>query len=170
MGTKLLMSLYQKKINELVRENKKLRSLCDRDFLTDCFNRRRFEEDLHRYIDITRRHNIKFSIIMIDINKFKEINDTRGHKTGDKVLQEVAFILKNNVRASDKVYRLGGDEFVLAISHYKSKKEIINRIRKKLSDINIFISLGDCDLKNQYARNVLENIDRKMYCEKRKNK
>ena len=162
MGTK------DKKIQDLLKENRRLRQLSERDFLTGLFCRRKLEEDLQRYIELNERHNIKFSVIMLDINNFKNINDTRGHKIGDKVLREVARCLQYNIRKSDRAYRLAGDEFVLIISHYKSKKEIIQRILDALANINIYVSIGECELNDKYSRDILNIIDKRMYEEKRK--
>jgi diguanylate cyclase (GGDEF)-like protein len=156
-----------KKIQDLLKRIKRLKQLSLCDELTGLFNRRKLEEDLQRYIELHKRHNILFSIIMIDIDNFKNINDTRGHIIGDRVLKQVADILKNNIRKSDRAYRYAGDEFIVIFSHYKSKIEIIRRIRQALQDINISISIGVCDLKDKYSQEILQKIDKKMYEEKR---
>jgi diguanylate cyclase (GGDEF)-like protein len=158
------MGTSKKKIQDLLKENRRLRILCDRDFLTGLFCRRKLEEDIWRYSDLNKRHKIKFSILMIDINKFKEINDTAGHKRGDKVLRQVAYILQKTLRASDRAYRLGGDEFVIIFSHHKTKV-FIQRIKDALKTINLSISTGYCDLDNGRC---MEQIDKRMYEEKRK--
>lgn len=158
-----------KKIQDLLKENRRLRLLADRDFLTGLFNRKRLEEDIQRYIKLNKRHGINFFLIMIDINNFKTINDTKGHIVGDKVLKEVSGILKNTIRTSDRVYRLGGDEFIIIFSHYKSTQEIIRRIQNALQKIHISISIGTCELKNQSCVKMLNKIDKKMYEKKREN-
>jgi len=155
-------------IKKLSQENRRLKQLCERDFLTGLFNRRKFEEDLWRYMDIHRRHRIKFSILLIDIDNFKRINDTKGHIIGDKVLRNVAYMLQSVVRTYDKVYRLAGDEFVIICSHHKSTKELMQRIHSSLAKINTIVSIGHCNIQHKYCKDILEMLDKKMYEEKRK--
>lgn len=88
-----------------------LAELADRDPLLDIFNRRAFERELSRTAAYARRYNAKASLVFIDLNKFKWINDVYGHKAGDAVLVHVASIIRANIRRSDIVGRLGGDEF-----------------------------------------------------------
>jgi len=153
----------QENIKKLTKENRRLKILADRDFLTGLYNRRKLEEDIWRYTDINKRHHVKFSILMIDINNFKEINDTKGHKIGDKVLRQIAYVLKKTIRASDKVYRLGGDEFVIILSHHTGIDTFIKRLNSTLSEIAITVSIGHCYI----CENCMEIIDKSMYEMKR---
>src|SRR3989304_3437913 len=153
MGTKT-----KRTIQDLLNENRRLRQLCDRDFLTGLFNRRKLIEDLERYSELNKRYKIKFSLLMLDIDKFKEINDTRGHKIGDKVLKEVAYILQKNIRKIDKCYRLGGDEFIIIFSHHKTEI-FIRRIKELLKELNLSVSIGYCDI----SKHCLEIVDKLMY-------
>lgn len=97
-----------------------LERLSQRDPLTGLFNRRRFEEDLRRQLAYTRRYGKGGALLMIDLDRFKQINDELGHAAGDRALCHVAQLLSDNLRASDMVARdvdpmvarLGGDEFV----------------------------------------------------------
>jgi len=162
------MGTLQKKIQVLLKENRRLRFLSERDFLTGLFNRKKLEEDIIKYIDLNKRCGVNFSLIMIDINHFKNINDTKGHIIGDKVLKDVAKILQKNIRKSDKAYRFGGDEFIIIFSYYKSKTAIIRRIKKALKHIRISISMGICELHTKSCKDILEKIDKKMYEEKRR--
>jgi PAS domain S-box-containing protein len=110
-----------------------LERLSQHDSLTGLFNRRRFEEELRRQLAYTRRYGSGGALLAIDVDRFKQVNDTLGHAVGDKVLCEVAQLLRDNVRASDVVARdsagpkrlefdseavvarLGGDEFVVLL-------------------------------------------------------
>lgn len=83
------------------------------DPLTHLYNRRHFLAMLDYEVERSRRHKHLFSLVMIDLDDFKDINDSYGHPTGDLALQEVAEILKTTVRQGDLACRLGGDEFVL---------------------------------------------------------
>lgn len=148
---------------DLLKEIKKYKSLSVHDILTGLYNRRKLEEDLARYLELKKRHNIHFLILMLDIDKFKRINDIKGHLAGDKVLKKVAKILKQCIRSGDKVYRLSGDEFIIILSHC-NKDKISPRIKELLKQEDIEISIG----RNKLNKNILEIIDRKMYEEKRR--
>jgi diguanylate cyclase (GGDEF)-like protein/PAS domain S-box-containing protein len=98
-----------------------LERLSQRDPLTGLFNRRRFEEELQRQLAYTRRYGSGGALLVIDLDRFKQINDEHGHATGDEALRAVAGVLRDNLRGSDTlarsdagavVARFGGDEFV----------------------------------------------------------
>lgn len=91
--------------------------LADRDALCPIFNRRAFERELGREIALAERYGTPLSLIFIDLDRFKLINDRFGHATGDKVLQHVTQTLLDHVRQTDIVGRLGGDEFGIALTH-----------------------------------------------------
>ena len=79
-------------------------------------NRRFFDEVIGRELQRHRRYSTPLSIVFIDIDRFKAINDTLGHETGDRVLRDVAVFLLRNIREADYVFRWGGDEFLVLIS------------------------------------------------------
>ena len=93
-----------------------LRQLVITDPLTGTRNRRFFEEIIPRELQRHRRYRTPLSIVFIDIDRFKAINDTLGHETGDRVLRDVAVFLLRNIREADYVFRWGGDEFLVLIS------------------------------------------------------
>jgi diguanylate cyclase (GGDEF)-like protein len=93
-----------------------LRDLVTRDALTGCRNRRFFDEVIGREIQRHRRYRMPLSLLFIDVDRFKAVNDTLGHEAGDRVLQQVAAFLINNVREADDVFRWGGDEFLILMS------------------------------------------------------
>ena len=157
------MKTQKDKIKYLEKQLKRYKSLSIHDPLTALFNRRKLEHDLERYLELQERHKVYFLIAMLDIDGFKKINDTKGHKEGDKILIKVAAILKKQVRKVDKVYRISGDEFVIILSHCK-KDKVTKRIRRKLLKEGIRVSIGH----NKLVKDVLEIVDRKMYEEKRK--
>ena len=108
---------------ELRRTNKKLetaqgklRRMAITDALTGCRNRRFFDEIIARELQRHRRYGIPLSLLFVDIDQFKAINDTYGHDVGDEVLRQVAAFLLNNIREADYVFRWGGDEFLILIS------------------------------------------------------
>jgi diguanylate cyclase (GGDEF)-like protein len=93
-----------------------LRQMVTTDALTGCRNRRHFDEVIGRELQRHRRYQIPLSIMFIDIDRFKAVNDTLGHDAGDRVLQTVAIFLVKHVREADYVFRWGGDEFLILIS------------------------------------------------------
>jgi len=93
-----------------------LRQLVITDALTSTRNRRFFDEVIGRELQRHKRYRTPLSIVFIDIDRFKAINDTLGHETGDRVLREVAGFLLRNIREADYVFRWGGDEFLVLIS------------------------------------------------------
>lgn len=108
---------------ELLRTNRRLeaaqndlRQAVITDPLTGTRNRRFFEEVIGRELQRHRRYKTPLSIVFIDVDHFKKINDTLGHETGDQVLREVASFLLRHIREADYVFRWGGDEFLVLIS------------------------------------------------------
>ncbi len=93
-----------------------LRQMVTTDALTGCRNRRYFDEVIGREVQRHRRYHIPLSLVFVDIDRFKTINDTLGHDEGDRVLQRVAAFLLRNVREVDYVFRWGGDEFLILMS------------------------------------------------------
>jgi diguanylate cyclase (GGDEF)-like protein len=93
-----------------------LRQLVTTDPLTGCRNRRFFDDVIGREMERHRRYRIPLSMLFVDIDCFKSINDTLGHESGDRVLQDVAGFLIRSVREADYVFRWGGDEFLILIS------------------------------------------------------
>ena len=86
------------------------------DPLTGCRNRRFFDEIIGRELQRHRRYGIPMSLLFVDVDRFKAINDTLGHDAGDRVLREVAAFLLSNIREADYVFRWGGDEFLVLLS------------------------------------------------------
>ena len=86
-----------------------------RDWLTGLYNRRYFEETLADHIESASRYERELSLVLFDIDGFKQINDTLGHAAGDEVLRQFAELLKKSARKADIVCRQGGDEFALIL-------------------------------------------------------
>ncbi|HEY7501933.1 MAG TPA: GGDEF domain-containing protein [Vicinamibacterales bacterium] len=94
----------------------KLRRMVITDPLTGCRNRRFFDEIIGRELQRHRRYAIPMSVLFVDVDRFKAVNDTLGHDAGDRVLREVAAFLLSNIREADYVFRWGGDEFLILLS------------------------------------------------------
>jgi diguanylate cyclase (GGDEF)-like protein/PAS domain S-box-containing protein len=102
-------------VTERRRLERRLRHLADHDDLTGLVNRRRFQEELRRHLAEGRRYGLGGALLVLDLDGFKEVNDTHGHSAGDRVLCAVADALRSRLRESDIVARLGGDEFAVLL-------------------------------------------------------
>ncbi|MGI5939979.1 MAG: GGDEF domain-containing protein [Thermoleophilia bacterium] len=112
--------LFFLSINELVavvrRAHERVRALSRRDSLTGIANARVFRERVEQEVSRSRRHGQPFTIAYLDLDHFKQVNDTHGHSEGDRLLQAVAETIERELRAVDTAARLGGDEFGLLLS------------------------------------------------------
>jgi diguanylate cyclase (GGDEF)-like protein len=111
----LLVSLLYPLRNALLYRQANLSAL--RDPLTGAGNRIAMEQSLTREIEIARRQQQPLSVLMLDIDHFKSINDTHGHATGDEVLRRVADSIKDRLRNIDQVFRFGGEEFLIVLTN-----------------------------------------------------
>jgi diguanylate cyclase (GGDEF)-like protein len=111
--------------------NAKMHKLAITDGLTKLYNHGYFEEYLDNQLKIAKRYSTKLSLVILDIDHFKQINDTYGHQQRDLILKELANILQRNIRAGDLAVRYGGEEFVLLFSNADKHQalKIIERIR-----------------------------------------
>jgi diguanylate cyclase (GGDEF)-like protein/PAS domain S-box-containing protein len=99
----------------LLKNQELLREQSVRDHLTGLFNRRYMEETLERELLRAHRKHLSFGIIMLDVDEFKQFNDTHGHAAGDLILREVGSLLINHIRGEDVACRYGGDEFLIIL-------------------------------------------------------
>ncbi len=116
------------------------------DALTCLPNRRRFFEDLSRDIALAERHGTPLSIISLDIDHFKAVNDHHGHAAGDQALRHAAQVLRRFVRVGDVAARIGGEEFALACPNTdgKSARQLAERIRKTM--VSTPVEYGECQI------------------------
>lgn len=101
--------------SRIVRLEQTLNQLASRDALTQCWNRRMIDELFHKSILESRRKSTNLSLMVLDIDHFKKINDTHGHSIGDIALKHLVTVLNNNLREYDQVGRYGGEEFVVVL-------------------------------------------------------
>ena len=121
----------EQKQNELIEMNEKLVVLSNTDMLTSIPNRRFFENMLEHYIQLYKKERQVFSLLLIDIDYFKEVNDTYGHQTGDIVLVQLANMLKNYMAQQGVLARFGGEEFAMILSRMDEEQAM--NIAKQLN-------------------------------------
>jgi diguanylate cyclase (GGDEF)-like protein/PAS domain S-box-containing protein len=118
------VSLRRKAEQQLIENQQRLDKMAHHDQLTGLPNRHYLTAFLPQAIEEAKAASSMLGVVFLDLDRFKHINDTRGHETGDKLLQEVASRLKACVRDSDVVIRMGGDEFVVVLRNVKSYDEV----------------------------------------------
>jgi diguanylate cyclase (GGDEF)-like protein len=145
------------------------------DPLTEIYNRRALDQIAGRFISHARRRKVPLTFLMVDANKFKQINTKFGHLTGDFVLAEIAGILKASIRGSDAAVRYGGDEFliILADTTADGSQKVIHRIITRIEDWNdcehlegfrVSLSIGVAEWhEGDTLDEVLDGADRQMY-------
>ncbi len=129
----------------LQKEQEELFNLSTKDSLSGLYNRLSLMEKIEWLIAKGERSNEQFALLFLDLDNFKNINDTQGHEFGDKILQHVSKILLDSVRENDIVSRLGGDEFVIILPELKSNEtvlEVIKRIQTRLIEPVVFNTLS----------------------------
>lgn len=102
-------------ITDRDRFESELLYLADHDVLTGLFNRRRFEQDVGRRVAYAARYGTGGAVLMLDLDDFKDVNDTLGHRAGDELIKEIAELLRSRLRSTDSIARLGGDEFAVLL-------------------------------------------------------
>ncbi len=127
---------YQLETVESDRE--KYRWLATVDALTGCMNRRAFTDRLERELERVRRYNVELSILMIDLDRFKDVNDSFGHIVGDGVLRQLGDLLREEVRSVDLAARYGGEEFVILLpdTDLDGAVAFAERLRKRVEQKN----------------------------------
>ncbi len=112
-----------------------------RDSLTGLSNRAAFELAIKRELSMAKRHNQALSMIVVDIDHFKHVNDSAGHQAGDQLLRHVAQMLQSTLRETDQVFRFGGEEFVilLASANLAAAHRVAERSRSAIANSNISV-------------------------------
>ncbi len=149
------------KYRDLIRTNDLLSAIALADSLTELNNRRALEWDLPRQINKARNNNTPLSLIILDVDYFKSVNDTYGHLVGDRLLQLMCTRIRHNLRFQDTPFRYGGEEFVILLSNTSSTEAMVvaNRLNRIVCEqpfainhtlmINVTISLGMSCLQDE---------------------
>lgn len=174
----LAMEEAEKRIKRQEIRIKHLESLSVTDELTQLLNRRGFLQQFQYSLSISRRNNTGGSLMILDLDKFKQINDTYGHSAGDDVLQNVGVSIARVVRESDIVGRIGGDEFSILMpgANPMTVRKRISQIHSAIGgmkfpwnyqNITIRASIGRCDYTGQENEHEIFNVaDTSMYEQK----
>lgn len=134
-----------------------LEELARKDIMTNTGNRRALTEELDRILALNKRNKMDVVMIMFDIDRFKDVNDTNGHHVGDQVLSEIADIIRSRIRSSDNFFRYGGEEFVIlapdtdietATHLAESLRELVEKTPLS-ANLKLTISLGVAGLSNE---------------------
>lgn len=145
------------------------------DGLTGLYNHRFVRQRLEEEISKARRYKRKLSVIMLDIDHFKKLNDTQGHQYGDYVLKRIAEILQQSVRNTDTIGRYGGEEFIIICSEtgLAEAYRLANRLRAEIErsqfkrQVQVTISGGVAELHEEDIQQLVEKADRCLYSAKR---
>jgi len=174
----------KRKVEEIKHLYEEAKALAERDALTYVFNHRRINEFLENEIERAKRGGNVFSIMMLDVDDLKLINDSYGHIAGDKVLKQVATILENSSRSVDSIGRYGGDEFLMILPYTNGEKAktIAQRISRKVEKeglkideettvpIRLSIGVATYPFDSSVAQDLISLADRSMYESKRSGK
>ena len=165
----LYMEMYiDRYIGEIIRE---LKFLADFDSLTGIYNRRKIEDVLMFELERAKRYGKPLSILFIDIDNFKDINDTYGHRKGDQVLRRVASLIRQELRSTDYVGRFGGEEFLVILPETRPEEavKVAERIRRVIEradfgGVKVTVSVGVTGYaEGESCSEIIERVDRAMY-------
>ena len=166
-------------LSETKKELDKKGKMAINDGLTGLYNRSFFDESLNAEVQDSIKNNRSLSLLMMDLDGFKAVNDTLGHLMGDYVLSKIATVIKNSSRASDLPSRYGGEEFavILPNTNVSEARMVAERIRGSIEGIDfivegkpttsVTISVGIASLKgSEMAKDIIDRADKAIYAAK----
>jgi len=183
----LVIELRQAKANaeklaaDLRVANEQLSDLASRDGLTGLYNHRHFQDILRREVSEAARYGRPLSVILLDVDHFKKVNDVHGHPAGDEVLKRVAGFLNATIRSTDFVARYGGEEFAMVLTETRAKDALIvaERVRRGVeameirvgtTTIRVAVSVGVCTVEDSgtdlVPRRIIDAADKALYSAK----
>ncbi len=158
------------------RQLEKTEQLVFRDSMTGLYNHLYIVSYLEEEIDRSERYEIPLSIVILDVDNFKKINDTYGHVMGDSVLQKVSKVIKSQCRSMDKIGRYGGDEFLIVLPETSMEKAAIlaGRLLESIEDltfdysVKVTVSLGIAQYEaGEAPKSIIERADNNLYAAKK---
>lgn len=164
-------------ITKLRRLTDELKTLAETDPLTGVLNRRKFFELAQREVQRAQRYVLPLSLVMFDLDHFKQVNDSYGHAVGDRVLTELTRLLCEHVRRQDLVGRLGGEEFAVLLPHTGAAQAVdwVRNLQRRLrlwrleleeaGEVRLTVSAGACQLQDEHEDfdALLRQADRLLY-------
>jgi len=167
-------------LNEVARLRQEIQGLSEMvstDALTGLYNFRHFKNVLRAEMDRSKRSGVPTSLVMVDIDHFKAVNDTYGHEVGNLVLQQIAGIFMDEVRTTDIVCRYGGEEFAMIFpeTHLRLAVKVADRIRETIAmtqvdydggEISVTVSMGaSVYIKNSIldVEDFVDSVDKYLY-------
>ena len=185
----LIKEFEKNLVNKLEESNSKIASLqkeledvykqLNIDSLTKAYSRKAYESDIESIVKAGKDRQLNSALVVVDLDHFKEINDTYGHLIGDFVLVKLVRMIKEVIRREDKIYRFGGDEFILFFNRIDkhSIEKIVEKIRKKIEStklkykdyiIDLTVSIGAaCHIKGDTSDSWLHRADKALYDSKK---
>jgi two-component system, cell cycle response regulator len=177
---KRLQDELDQKNRELEVANRRLRRLSITDGLTELFNHRHMHELLHEEFERTKRTEEPMAVAMLDLDRFKQVNDTYGHPTGDVILYETARILRETAREIDMVGRYGGEEFIAILpgTGEEAAAQFAERVRQTVADhvyrdeateVRMTVSAGVASFPGEgdpYPETLIRRADAALYAAK----
>ncbi|WP_274365484.1 histidine kinase N-terminal 7TM domain-containing diguanylate cyclase [Paenibacillus thermotolerans] len=169
--------------HELSEANRKLELLATTDPLTGCYNRRYLFQMLEHQLAVEHRYRVPFSIILFDVDHFKQINDSFGHQIGDEVLKHTASVIRGRLRETDIFARYGGEEFIIHLPHTMKSDALVlaeelrtlvesQIYRTDRGEVNITISIGvissegrghNGESPKEWLADLLKEVDQALY-------
>jgi len=176
-----LLVASRKEIFDISCRYRQVKKMAEKDKLTGLYNRGYFNNFMKEELKRAKKCGALLSLILIDIDHFKKVNDNFGHQAGDYILRKISKIIKANARKIDAVSRYGGEEFavICPISGTRSSRIFAERLRRKIEEttfifnkdeINITISAGICKYTSVYSsmKKIIEGADQALYKAKEK--
>ncbi len=178
---KFLHDELENKVEQLDKARKRLQQLAVTDGLTGLYNYRYFRSQLEHELARAKRHQLKLSLIMLDIDFFKNYNDTNGHPAGDEVLAKIATAVKENVRQIDVPCRYGGEEFILILPDTDKSAAVVvaEKIRKLIETmpfanekaqpggcLTVSVGVASYPEDGTISDQLIEKVDQHLYAAK----
>jgi diguanylate cyclase (GGDEF)-like protein/PAS domain S-box-containing protein len=165
-------------IQDRVEMEEEIRRISVTDALTGVYNRMKFDEEIERELTRSIRYDVPLTLIMFDIDHFKDVNDTYGHSRGDTVLRELVQLVREQLRDSDGLFRWGGEEFSIICPHTEAAdaRNIAERVRNTVETqvfegvgvITISAGVGSFRQMRDTAESLLQRTDEALYEAKRR--